>query len=60
MSVQVKTEVAAVVNRGMTFLSLGRLDEGWAGYARRFEDPRFPFVRRDWPWPAWRGEDVSE
>lgn len=50
---------APIVNRGMTYLVMGRLAEGWEGYARRFEDRRFPFVRRNWPWPAWRGEDLG-
>lgn len=49
----------AAVNRAMTSLSLGRLDDGWDGFARRFEDPRFPFRKRAWPWPAWSGEDLS-
>jgi len=49
----------AVVNRGMTCLALGRLAEGWQGYARRFDDPRFPFVPRAWPWPKWQGEDLA-
>jgi tetratricopeptide (TPR) repeat protein len=48
----------AFVNRGMTCLALGRLAEGWEGYARRFDDPRFPFTPRNWPWPKWRGEDL--
>ncbi len=52
-------DAAAVVNRGMAYLCVGRLGDGWEGYARRFEDPRFPFVRRDWPWPVWRGEDLT-
>ncbi|MGE4065092.1 MAG: tetratricopeptide repeat protein [Rhodospirillaceae bacterium] len=52
-------DAGAVVNRGMTYLSMGRLSDGWDGYSRRFEDPRFPFVRRDWPWPVWRGEDLQ-
>lgn len=50
--------VGAIVNRGMTYLALGRLSEGWEGYARRFEDPRFPFVPRRWPWPKWQGDDL--
>lgn len=49
----------AIVNRGMTCLALGRLAEGWEGYARRFDDPRFPFVPRTWPWPKWRGEPLE-
>ncbi len=49
----------AFVNRGMTCLALGRLAEGWDGYARRFEDPRFPFTPRNWPWPKWNGEDLN-
>ncbi len=49
----------AFVNRGMTCLALGRLAEGWEGYARRFDDPRFPFTPRNWPWPKWTGEDLS-
>lgn len=48
----------AAVNRAMTCLALGRLSEGWEGYGRRFEDPRFPFVSRHWPWPKWQGEDL--
>ena len=49
----------AIVNRGMTCLALGKLAEGWKGYERRFDDPRFPFVPRHWPWPKWRGEDLA-
>ncbi|MGE3335092.1 MAG: tetratricopeptide repeat protein [Rhodospirillaceae bacterium] len=49
----------AFVNRGMTCLALGRLAEGWDGYAHRFDDPRFPFTPRNWPWPKWTGEDLS-
>lgn len=49
----------AIVNRGMTCLALGRLAEGWEGYGRRFDDPRFPFVPRNWPWPKWAGEDLA-
>lgn len=49
----------AFVNRGMTSLALGRLAEGWEGYARRFDDPRFPFTPRNWPWPKWTGEDLG-
>jgi len=52
------TNTGAVVNRAMTYLALGRLSEGWEGYGRRFEDPRFPFVPRHWPWPKWQGEDL--
>jgi tetratricopeptide (TPR) repeat protein len=52
-------DAAAFVNRGMAYLCIGRLAEGWEGYARRFEDRRFPFVRRDWPWPVWRGEALT-
>lgn len=48
----------AVVNRGLTQLALGRLAEGWEGYARRCDDPRFPSSPRAWPWPAWQGEDL--
>lgn len=48
----------AVVNRAMTRLALGQLSAGWEGYGRRFEDPRFPFVPRRWPWPKWQGEDL--
>lgn len=53
------TNAGAFVNRGLTYLALGRLTEGWEGYARRFEDPRFPFVPRTWPWPKWQGEPLS-
>ncbi|MGE3477281.1 MAG: tetratricopeptide repeat protein [Rhodospirillaceae bacterium] len=49
----------AFVNRGMTCLALGRFTEGWQGYARRFDDPRFPFTPRNWPWPKWNGEDLN-
>ena len=52
-------DAAAVVNRGLAYLCVGRLADGWKGYGRRFEDPRFPFVRRDWPWPTWCGEDLA-
>jgi len=52
------SNAGAVVNRGMTCLALGRMAEGWDGLARRFDDPRFPFLPRSWPWPAWRGEDL--
>ena len=52
-------DAAAAVNRGLTQLCSGKLADGWPGYARRFEDPRFPFVKRDWPWPAWRGEALA-
>lgn len=52
-------DAGAAVNRGLAYLAMGRLTDGWDGYGRRFEDPRFPFVRRDWPWPTWRGEDLS-
>lgn len=48
----------AVVNRGLTQLALGRLADGWKGYAHRFDDPRFPFTPRSWPWPTWQGEDL--
>jgi tetratricopeptide (TPR) repeat protein len=51
--------MGAVVNRGLTQLALGRLAEGWDGYAHRFDDPRFPFTARNWPWPAWQGEDLT-
>ncbi len=51
--------MGAVVNRGLTQLALGRLAEGWEGYAHRFDDPRFPFTPRSWPWPAWQGEDLA-
>lgn len=50
--------MGAVVNRGLTQLALGRLAEGWKGYAHRFDDPRFPFTPRSWPWPPWQGEDL--
>jgi hypothetical protein len=43
----------------LALLALGDLAQGWRGYARRFEDPRFPFIRREWPWPGWKGEDLS-
>lgn len=48
----------AAVNRGLAYLAQGSLTEGWKGYARRFEDSRFPFARRDWKWPAWQGETL--
>lgn len=51
--------MGAVVNRGLTQLALGRMAAGWEGYAHRFDDPRFPFSPRAWPWPAWRGEDLG-
>ncbi len=51
--------MGAIVNRGLTQLALGRLAEGWEGYAHRFDDPRFPFSPRSWPWPAWQGEDLA-
>ncbi len=51
--------MGAVVNRGLTQLARGRLAEGWDGYAHRFDDPRFPFAARAWPWPAWQGEDLA-
>ena len=51
--------MGAVVNRGLTQLAQGRLSEGWDGYAHRFDDPRFPFSVRAWPWPAWQGEDLA-
>jgi tetratricopeptide (TPR) repeat protein len=50
----------ADVNRGLTLLALGRLAEGWRGYRRRFEDPRFPFIPRDWPWRVWQGESLKD
>jgi tetratricopeptide (TPR) repeat protein len=53
------TNAGAIVNRGMTCLALGRLAEGWQGYAHRFDDPRFPFVPRAWPWPKWQSEDLA-
>lgn len=53
------SNAGAVVNRGMTCLALGRLAQGWEGYARRFDDPRFPFIPRAWPWPKWRGEPLD-
>ncbi len=52
--------MGAVVNRGLTHLALGRMADGWAGYAHRFDDPRFPFSPRAWPWPAWQGEDLRD
>lgn len=52
--------MGAVVNRGLTHLALGRMAEGWAGYAHRFDDPRFPFSPRAWPWPVWQGEDLRD
>jgi tetratricopeptide (TPR) repeat protein len=51
--------MGAVVNRGLTHLALGRLADGWDGYAHRFDDPRFPFAARNWPWPAWQGEGLA-
>lgn len=51
--------MGAVVNRGLTQLALGDMAAGWEGYAHRFDDPRFPFSPRSWPWPAWRGEDLA-
>lgn len=51
--------MGAVVNRGLTQLALGHMSAGWEGYAHRFDDPRFPFSPRAWPWPAWRGEDLA-
>ncbi|MHB1207157.1 MAG: tetratricopeptide repeat protein [Rhodospirillaceae bacterium] len=51
--------MGAVVNRGLTQLALGQMANGWDGYAHRFDDPRFPFTPRDWPWPAWQGEDLA-
>lgn len=51
--------MGAVVNRGLTLLALGNMAAGWEGYAHRFDDPRFPFSPRSWPWPAWRGEDLA-
>lgn len=51
--------MGAVVNRGLTQLARGRMAEGWDGYAHRFDDPRFPFSPRAWPWPAWQGEDLA-
>ena len=53
------SNAGAIVNRGMTRLALGDLAEGWQGYARRFEDPRFPFVPRSWAWPKWQGESLA-
>lgn len=54
------THVSAAINRGMTYLALGRFSEGWSGYLRRFESSDFPFTERRWPWPAWNGEDLSD
>jgi tetratricopeptide (TPR) repeat protein len=48
-----------IVNRGMTYLAVARLAEGWDSFARRAEDARFPSAHRDWPWPLWQGEDLA-
>lgn len=54
------SHASAVINRGMTQLALGQFSDGWEGYLRRFESSDFPFTARQWPWPAWNGEDLSD
>jgi tetratricopeptide (TPR) repeat protein len=53
--------VHAVINRGLTLLTLGRLGEGWQGYARRFESGAAMFAPRAQatPWPQWQGEALA-
>lgn len=49
-------------NRAQALLQLGRLEEGWPVFERRWRTRRFAAIRRDWPCPQWngeRGEDLT-
>jgi len=43
-------------NRALALLTVGRLDEGFAEYERRWDSPTFPWKRRPYPQPPWRGQ----
>ena len=46
-------------NRGQMLLLLGRYAEGWRDNESRWGLKRFGGVRRDFPQPLWRGEDLA-
>ncbi len=50
---------AAVLYRGAIALSLGRFNEGWQQYQRRFDAPDEKLSSRSIPPIVWGGEDLS-
>ena len=46
-------------NLGLTLLRVGRLSEGWAGYAWRFRSGDSLADVRAYPFPRWQGEPIA-
>jgi tetratricopeptide (TPR) repeat protein len=44
-------------NRALTLLLKGDLVSGWEGYEARWRLPNFPSPKRQFPTPAWEGEE---